>query len=276
LTEQPSAAPERIERPHSDLSSEAIERLRREIAAAEKLGSPADLFGVSPAVLYLFLILLRDRYPLVDKANFFLELEQGTSGINVAITNQRDALSHLVTLLTRTDLTADQQLSQLAHAEEHLRRATFEPYAIAIQIETKKLLTVRTAFQDEVLPLADDPRLSTAPDLTQVNAMLKEIRETLTMSRQSKARNTWDAGWEDGVASLVALFTKARQMHERLVGHIAVARLIREEQRQAEQRSNQSAESVRQRTLEKRNRFLTILSIVLGMLGILLTILLAI
>jgi hypothetical protein len=82
------------------------------------------ILGVERALLIRILVrileLLRDKYPLADKANYFLE-RQGYSGINTTITNQRDAISHLVTLLADHTLDHDGQLAQLHNAEEHLR-----------------------------------------------------------------------------------------------------------------------------------------------------------
>jgi hypothetical protein len=233
----------------------------------------AKLFGVRPEILNRFLVLLRDRYPLVDKANFFLELEQGISGINVAITNQRDALSHFVTILSRDELSEDQQLAQLAHAEEHLRRATLEPYAIAVALEAKKLLAINEVYLTEVVPLLNDPRFSAAPLPSRINAVLKEMLEMRAVAREAKARNTWDDSWEEGVTSLVAVFRKAREMHERLGHYIGVARQVRE----GEQRNQQYLlDSDRTAALEKKNRrltniniFLAVLSVLLGLLGVL-------
>ncbi len=50
-------------------------------------------------VIESFLRLLRDKYRLADTANFFLEHNENTSGISVAITNQRDVVSHFITAL---------------------------------------------------------------------------------------------------------------------------------------------------------------------------------
>ena len=44
------------------------------------------ILGVDRALLIRILELLRDKYPLADKANYFLE-RQGYAGINITITN---------------------------------------------------------------------------------------------------------------------------------------------------------------------------------------------
>ncbi len=68
------------------------------------------ILGVEASIIEQFFILIRDKYPLVDKANYFLEINTGLSGINVGITNQRDALSHLCTIITDNSLTYQQKL----------------------------------------------------------------------------------------------------------------------------------------------------------------------
>jgi hypothetical protein len=50
--------------------------------------NPDDLIcGVERDIVERFLLLVRDKYQQVDKANYFLELNLGASGINVAITH---------------------------------------------------------------------------------------------------------------------------------------------------------------------------------------------
>ena len=74
-----------------------------------------DTDGVRlPQIVTDILKLFTDLYPLIDKANYFLELHAGASGINVGVTNLRDAVSHLVTVLENPTLTLDDVGAALA------------------------------------------------------------------------------------------------------------------------------------------------------------------
>ena len=95
--------------------------------------------GIDINVIADFLVLYRDKYPIVNKASYFLEIQQGVSAINIAITNQRDAMSHLVSVLNHPEWTVEQQRQQIANAEEHLRRAAMEPYDVALTGNRKGL-----------------------------------------------------------------------------------------------------------------------------------------
>lgn len=124
-----------------------IAALLDELIFSGELMAIADAFpDVNEEILEKFLALVRDRYPLADKANYFLETKEKQSGINIAITNQRDVLSHLVTLLT-PGLSVDGQTAQLYTAEEHLRRAILESYETALNRRLDKLSGVIPTIQ---------------------------------------------------------------------------------------------------------------------------------
>ena len=61
---------------------------------------PDKICGIERDIIERFLTLIQEKFHQVDEANYFLELNLGQSGINIAITNQRDVLTHLVTILT--------------------------------------------------------------------------------------------------------------------------------------------------------------------------------
>ena len=111
--------------------------------------------GVHVEVLGDFLKALKNCYPQADKANYFLEINEGESGIGIAITNQRDALSHFVTCLLSEEATAEEQRTQLTNAMEHLRRAALEPYERAVSARTEKVKALYERYKDEVLTLTD-------------------------------------------------------------------------------------------------------------------------
>ncbi len=175
---------------------------------------PKYILGVEREIVEEFLQLLRDKYPIVDEANHFIEHNVATSGINVAITNQRDALSHLCTILTRTDMTMAQKRAQIANAEEHLRRATIESYEIAVIILNDRVLDLLEAYKKEVLPLPleDDPLLSSAPNLEKISSIMRQITDLRDKGRHAKGLNHWDHMWEEGVESFIKAFDLLKQL----------------------------------------------------------------
>ncbi len=176
-----------------------------------------QICGVDRDILERFLILVRDKYPQVDRANFFLELNLGTSGINVGITNQRDALSHLTTLLTCPDLSREDKLAQLTSVEEHFRRGVIESYEKAVNLKLERVLPLYDAYKKRVLPIcAKHDTLSSAPDVVSVAARFRSIKELRQRGRDAKRRNRWDAEWEAGTAAFVTAFTELQELEETL------------------------------------------------------------
>src|SRR5947209_18289498 len=110
--------------------------------------------GVPRLHVERFLLLIRDNYKKADKATFFLEQRSGIVNIQ-GITNMRDVLSHLVTLLDPA--TPDGKWEeQLGNAEEHLRRAIIEPYEIALNELTVKFEELYDRYRQLVLPIKDN------------------------------------------------------------------------------------------------------------------------
>jgi hypothetical protein len=183
------------------------------------------VLGVDREIVEEFLVLFRERYELADKANFFLEA-RGVSSINVTVANQRDALSHLVTVLRRPDLSRRQQLDQLASASEHLRRATLEPYAIAVAEYSLDVLAVREEYKSKVLPLivrGRPPELARAPALDDVDKALRSIWAKRDRGRAAKARNAVDDEWELGVEQLILAFDEVDRLRTLMDEMVAAA-----------------------------------------------------
>jgi hypothetical protein len=172
--------------------------------------------------------LFREKYSIADQASFFLETQARVSGINITITNQRDALSHFVTFLRTDEMSVEAAREQLVDAEEHLRRAIVEPYEVAVALEARYGAQLRDAYLAEVATLAD-PRvanLPTAKDLAQRADALQELRVT---ARKAKARNIWDPAWEAGVKTYIETFVGLRDLSREMEEHLALARRIRAE-----------------------------------------------
>jgi hypothetical protein len=120
-------------------------------------GSPQDpLSHLTPDerdLVLRFLALIRDSYKKAEKAAYFLERRAGVLN-TCGMTNLRDVLSHLATLLDPAT-PARKRADQLASAEEHLRRAIIEPYEIGLASLTEKFTQDYETYRKDVLPVKD-------------------------------------------------------------------------------------------------------------------------
>jgi hypothetical protein len=174
--------------------------------------------GVARSHVESFLILIRDNYKKADKATFFLEQRSGIVNIQ-GITNMRDVLSHLVTLLD-TATPSDKWEEQLGNAEEHLRRAIIEPYEIALNELTVKFEELYDKYKQQVLPIKDKHTvLQNAPNSVSIEATLQEIREYTSVGRFGKAKNLWNPEWEEGVTSFIAAYDGLSNLYSSLETH---------------------------------------------------------
>lgn len=188
--------------------------------------SEENILGVERDIIIKFLELIRDKYPSVDKANYFLE-RSGISGINIAIVNQRDALSHFCTLLVDSSLTPDEKLGQVYVAEEHLRRAVIESYQKAL---TLKLLSVQEFYEkykNEVVPYQKSYQdLGSSPNINNIKDTLRNINTLGDKGRSVKSRNKWDDEWEEGINYYLEAFLEAEKLEDTLEHYLAIASQI--------------------------------------------------
>ena len=181
---------------------------------------------LDPEVLETFLRLLRDKYHLADKANFHLEHRENTSGISIAITNQRDVASHFITILRTPGLTKAKQFEQISNAEEHLRRAIIEPYEQSVNVRVDKLFESLILYKERVLPRAMEPGFSTAPSLRQIETTITTINKLRDSGRSRKSKNIWDSDWEDGVKAFVEAYELARELCLKMDESLIIVRQI--------------------------------------------------
>lgn len=187
------------------------------------------ILGVDKNVLVAFLELLKHKYRLADEANLFLEQNTKISGISVAITNQRDVIGHLITLLTEAGLSRDEQMAQVATSEEHLRRAILESYQITVDTTWERVEKLIETYKQIVLPLQDNPILKSGPDLNNINSRLLNINKHRHRGRIAKGQNLWDEKWEEGPKAFIDAFKKLRELEIILEQYIIRATQIRED-----------------------------------------------
>ena len=174
------------------------------------------ILGVEKHIIERFLEMIRDKYALVDKANFYLE-QSGISGIGIAVTNQRDFVSHLATILNNNgSMTEQEQFAQLSAGEEHLRRAIIESYQNAVKMKLLNVVNLLEQYKDNVFPRRNELNLGVIPDTRNYREKLREINELRKHGRRAKAFNQWDEQWEAGVDSYVEAFLKSEQLEEEL------------------------------------------------------------
>jgi len=193
--------------------------------------------GVDRELVERFLELVRDNYKKADAANLFLEQRTGEANV-YGITNLRDVLSHLATLLSAK--TPDEKRSeQLTNAEEHLRRAIVEPYETALNKLTVQFDDLYEKYKRDVVPVQDRfPGFSAAPNTSSIEAQLEDTRGLTSNGRLAKAKNLWDPEWEMGVTSFIDGYKKLSDLHRLLEEYcFKHEQLARDERVQIEIRS---------------------------------------
>jgi hypothetical protein len=225
--------------------------------------------GVDRSVLEDFLGMLRDYYPQVDKATWFLELTTGQVNVS-GIKNVKGILSHLVMLLEQNS-PLEKRKEQLVNAEGHLRRAITEPYEIALDGLTLEFADTYERFKKEVLPISDQHgSLRQAPSAAIVNVRLEEIGDLGSKGREAKDKSLKDPEWESGVSSLIAAFEKLNNLKSELEGYCnAYDSMLEDEARQEKLRTEIQRES-------KKSTRLHFLAIAIGIAGIIIAVLLVV
>lgn len=180
---------------------------------------PNQILGVDSRLIDRFLLLVRDNYQAAERAIFVLEERAGILS-TAALTNLRDVLSHLSSMLEQ-GASEEKRAAQLASAEEHMRRAIFDPYATALGQLRKKYRETLAEYRKTVLPKrAKDICFKDAPDEGAIRARWEEIVQLSQDGRSAKGRNLWDQPWEDGVASYIKAFDRLSSLNDELCGYI--------------------------------------------------------
>jgi len=183
--------------------------------------------GVDRDIIEHFLFLVREKYPKVDEAIFYLETYISTSGINIGIVNQRDTLSHLVSVLMEPEMSRDKMLAHLNQSDEHMRNAMIESYEVAVTIMYSKVVKVVNSYKSNVLSLLPHENMPAAPDLAELGSMFRLISSLRMKGREAKRKNSWKEA-EEAAMFLLTAFKKLEQIKEKLEGYIAVAAHLRE------------------------------------------------
>jgi len=177
------------------------------------------VYGIKKEIFDGFIELIRKKYKLSEKANFFLEINSDVkiSGINSAISNQRDMVSHFCQVLSNADLTDKECESQLNLAKEHVRRSISEPYQTACSFKFQQVLKLIDAYKSKVLPFKNNSSFSSAPNLRSINLELDNAKRFYEKGREAKSNhNLFSPEWEEGMGCFVETVKLLNKFEEKL------------------------------------------------------------
>lgn len=162
----------------------------------EALDEPlwADL---DPKIQRRLNVVLGVHIPQVFRANRIIELQTGYSS-EIGRNNLVDALSHLGTLAERgSDLTPEQQASQLSKIEEHLRRALIEHPEEVVRNRIAELDERWLAYQREASPYRHEGTLRGVSRHQELEELRNRIHMLIEAARSKKPdETTWDESLE--------------------------------------------------------------------------------
>jgi hypothetical protein len=178
------------------------------------------------------------QVPEVFRKNRVIEQETGyvsEIGRNMMV----DVLAHLGTLAVGTNLDAEQQASQLAKIEEHLRRALLEHPEEVLRDRIAEVGERWLVYQREAFPYREQGTLPNAPRHRDLEETRSRIHRLLEKGRSKKAHETtWEESL-DAAADITSAATLTNELADKLEQCIGAA----QERRHAEERE----EAARQR-----------------------------
>lgn len=152
---------------------------------------------------------------------FFLEERAGVTH-TVAITNLRDVLSHLSTML-QGETDPERLADQVVHAEEHFRRAIQEPYAIALGGLREKYKPVYERYVKILAQINKAQKrglFGGAPTQEAVEQRIRRISELASEGRAGKLHNQTDDLWDQAVASYGKAYDDLSSLMDQLSSRI--------------------------------------------------------
>lgn len=193
---------------------------------------PDLICGVDRSLIEEYLYLIQQNYKRADVAMFFLEERRNVVNFQ-GITNVRDVLSHLVTLLDPTT-PPERQAGQIHNAEEHLRRAINEPYEVALHDLIVEFSRVYQDYKEKVLPVKESyAALANAPEKDEIETTMHNVRQLIAKGRSSKAKNMWNEEWEEGVISFTEAYDSLFTLHLKIERYYHQALQILEQREEA-------------------------------------------
>lgn len=171
--------------------------------------------GVEIEIVERALEVLSKLFPVADKATYYLEIKSDFEVVHIGMANQRDALSHLVTLLTE-DLNYDDRCAQIRHMEEHLRRSVTMPYAQVVMVRATRIIEKLKSYKERSERVVGRPELGGDLD---PDSIQNELRDILHL-RASGLEGAQDAEshemWSQRAMDLVTAYNRIEALESRV------------------------------------------------------------
>jgi hypothetical protein len=181
-------------------------------------------------------VVLSKQIPELFRLNRVIEQRTGYSseiGKNMLV----DVLSHLGTLAERTDLSAEQEASQLSKIEEHLRRAMIEHPEEVVRARIVDVRSLWSTYHRDAFPYRLEDALHGVPRHMELEELRTRIDVLLEAARRQKPNETT---WEESLDAAAEMTEAAHltgELADKLEQCIGVAQRITDE-RSREKRSS--------------------------------------
>ncbi|MGB5834988.1 MAG: hypothetical protein WBG92_23800 [Thiohalocapsa sp.] len=178
---------------------------------------PLSLADYEPDLLAEFLYLIKDKFQRADKAGFFLEQHVGVASSTISVANQRDAISHFISFLSQPSSPEGSrkfQEQQIYAAEEHLRRATIEPYQYVVMEKLTLMEKLLADYEYFVLERRAKSSNTSLPTRETIDASIGKVRDLYRQGREAKTRNRWDAEWEQGILCFIGAINEIEKLRK--------------------------------------------------------------
>jgi hypothetical protein len=170
-------------------------------------------------------VILREQIPELFRLNRIIEQRTGYSseiGKNMLV----DVLSHLGTLAERTDLSPEQQASQLSKMEEHIRRAIIEHPEEVVRNRIVDVGDLWSTYHRDAFPYRQEDALHGVPRHSELEELRTRIDKLLESARRQKPNETsWDESL-DAAAEMTEAAHLAGELADKLEQCIGVAQRL--------------------------------------------------
>lgn len=164
----------------------------------EEVGANGVFHGLAPKNQKRLLVILSTHLPEAITADRVIEQKTGYTS-EIARNMKADVLAHLAILAERQhELDEDQQASQLAKIEEHLRRAIVEHPEEVLRDRIGDVAELWKEYQREAVPLRTANELHEAPRHKELETIRQRIDVLMDAAREAKPDETT---WEQSLAA---------------------------------------------------------------------------
>jgi glycine cleavage system H lipoate-binding protein len=197
----------------------------------ENTGGDGVFLGLTPKNQQRLQEILSFHLPEVITADRVIEQKTGYAS-EICRNMKGDVLAHLATLAERQhDLNEDQQASQLAKIEEHLRRAIVEHPEEVLRDRIVDVEDLWVEYQREAVPFRRNNELQEAPRHKELETLRHRIDALMEAARKTKPDETT---WEQSLtaaAEMTEAADLASELADKLQQCIGKAQHLSDEKR---------------------------------------------